>query len=124
MDVRSGPYYARKDVMGFIKQDQIFTVVEEQRCRYGAGYFLKLEDGGWVFSESRTVTFCVPVNGSWDSWHPAAATAETKKWGDTRSWCSWEEGHHSGQARVASSTGEGAVGILLVSSLVLQVPGL
>ncbi|CAE7679101.1 rnf217 [Symbiodinium sp. CCMP2456] len=58
MDIRRGPYYARRDIAGFLKEGECFTVVEERDAGTD-GLFLRLEgEKGWVFSAGRSGIFC------------------------------------------------------------------
>ena len=62
MDIRSGPYVQRTDVAGYLPAQKVFHVSEERRGLHGT-IFLKLADGtGWVFSETRSGTFCKPAD--------------------------------------------------------------
>ena len=57
MDIRNGPYFERRDIVGFLKAYEIFDV-DEQRPVKDGGFFLRLSDSrSWVFSESRSGTF-------------------------------------------------------------------
>ncbi|CAE7438639.1 unnamed protein product [Symbiodinium microadriaticum] len=82
MDVRSGPYVARKGIVGFLKTGQVFTVSEEKPGQEGT-VFLKLADGnGWVFTKGRAGTFCVPAGDEWQSWRSGAqaVSQEDQAW--------------------------------------------
>ena len=82
MDVRSGPYVARKGIVGFLKSGQVFTVSEEKPGQEGT-VFLKLADGdGWVFTKGRAGTFCVPAGNEWQSWRSGAQTVSQ----DNQAW--------------------------------------
>jgi len=51
------PYYARRDIAGYLREGERFTVVEERAVIDGV--FLRIEGNtGWVLSAARSGTFC------------------------------------------------------------------
>ena len=94
MDIRKGPHYARRDVVGFLRKGEEFTVVEERAS--SDGILLRIEGNkGWVFSQSRSGTFCQRVvadalgrgwTSSKDTWKDSSSTWASKPMEDTWTW--------------------------------------
>ena len=97
MDIRSGPYVQRTDVAGYLPAQKVFHVSEERRGLHGT-IFLKLADGtGWVFSETRSGTFCKPADAQHAEmeWNGQPWTCQEK---DNRGWKDHHEKSWSGSS--------------------------
>ena len=97
MDIRSGPYVQRTDVAGYLPAQKVFHASEERRGLHGT-IFLKLADGtGWVFSETRSGTFCKPADAQHAEmeWHGQPWTCQEK---DNREWKDHHEKSWSGSS--------------------------
>lgn len=97
MDIRSGPYVQRTDVAGYLPAQKVFHVSEERRGLHGT-IFLKLADGtGWVFSETRSGTFCKPADAQHAEmeWYGQAWTCQDK---DNRGWKDHHQNSWSGSS--------------------------
>ena len=110
MDIRQGPYTARKSIVGVLGQDETFQVDEERAFhQYNGGgengKFLHLADGrGWVFNLGHSGTFCIPLApplDAWSSWRsPQTSRASqegSKSWkypasGQSQTWGQWNRG--------------------------------
>ena len=87
MDVRSQPQVQRTGITSYLKWGEEFGVCEERPGRDGT-VFLKLSDSeGWVFTQTRSGRFCVPVEKE-----PAAENA----WRDYQgpAYASWDYDSH------------------------------
>ena len=104
MDVRRWPQTARQNIIGYLSRGEIFEVAEERRFRDGSeGFFLRLANKqGWVFSKTRSGTFCIQVDdscrqysnhldttASHDAWTWDNGT--TKHQRDHRGWQEWSD---------------------------------
>ena len=105
MDVRSWPQTARQNIVGCLSCGEIFEVAEERRFRDGSeGVFLRLANKqGWVFSKTRSGTFCIQVDdscrqysnypnttASHDAWTWDSGTADHQR-DRTSAWQQWSE---------------------------------
>jgi len=96
MDVRRYPQISHQHTVGYLHNNEVFEVVEERPFRDASeGVFLRLaKSQGWVFSQSRSGTFCVHVDDSWES-RNAEDRSDLKKTNHEGHWSWWQRSEKS-----------------------------